>query len=181
MWTLLKHSRSRYLVVLHVRCSASKTLESCVAPRWWRRPTLAQQAQARPLLSSERSLACVQGEGNFKTSVRIRFSNRLYSSFTTSELRYDIKMYPTFIHLHGKTFDYKIPASTVMRLFLLPHKVIFKIATCCAHCGWVCPQDQRQMFFCVNLDPPIKQGQTRYHYLIFTFMQVRVKSPYNSF
>ena len=37
--------------------------------------------------------------------------------------RYDIKMYPTFIHLHGKTFDYKIPASTVMRLFLLPHKV----------------------------------------------------------
>ena len=32
------------------------------------------------------------------------------------------------------------------------------------------------MFFCVNLDPPIKQGQTRYHYLIFTFMQVRRKS-----
>jgi len=67
--------------------------------------------------------------------------------------RYDIKMYPTFIHLHGKTFDYKIPTGTVMRLFLLPHK------------------DQRQMFFCVNLDPPIKQGQTRYHYLVFTFMQ----------
>lgn len=67
--------------------------------------------------------------------------------------RYDIKMYPTFIHLHGKTFDYKIPTGTVMRLFLLPHK------------------DQRQMFFCVNLDPPIKQGQTRYHYLVFSFMQ----------
>ena len=62
-------------------------------------------------------------------------------------------MYPTFIHLHGKTFDYKIPTGTVMRLFLLPHK------------------DQRQMFFCVNLDPPIKQGQTRYHYLVFSFMQ----------
>ena len=41
----------------------------------------------------------------------------------TYKPRYDIKMYPTFIHLHGKTFDYKIPASTVMRLFLLPHKV----------------------------------------------------------
>ena len=73
MWTLLKHSRSRYLVVLHVRCSASKTLESCVAPRWWRRPTLAQQALARPLLSSERSLACVQGEGNLKTCVKLGF------------------------------------------------------------------------------------------------------------
>ena len=57
--------------------------------------------------------------------------------------RYDIKMFPTFIHLHGKTFDYKIPNNTVMRLFLLPHK------------------DQRQMFFSVNVDPPIKQGQTR--------------------
>jgi len=39
----------------------------------------------------------------------------------------------------------------VMRLFLLPHK------------------DQRQMHFCVNLDPPIKQGQTRYHFLVFNF------------
>ena len=57
--------------------------------------------------------------------------------------RYDIKMFPTFIHLHGKTFDYKIPNNTVIRLFLLPHK------------------DQRQMYYCVNVDPPIKQGQTR--------------------
>jgi len=67
--------------------------------------------------------------------------------------RYLIKMYPNFIHLHGKTFDYKIPVNTVMRLFLLPHK------------------DQRQMYFCVNLDPPIKQGQTRYHYIVCSFMQ----------
>jgi len=67
--------------------------------------------------------------------------------------RYDIKLFPTFIHLHGKTFDYKIPLQTIIRLFLLPHK------------------DQRQMFFCVNLDPPIKQGQTRYHYLVLSFMQ----------
>ena len=58
--------------------------------------------------------------------------------------RYDIRMFPTFIHLlHGKTFDYKIPNSTVMQLFLLPHK------------------DQRQMYFCVNVDPPMKKGQTR--------------------
>ncbi|KOB67683.1 FACT complex subunit Ssrp1 [Operophtera brumata] len=61
--------------------------------------------------------------------------------------RYDIKVFQTFFQLHGKTFDYKIPMSTVLRLFLLPHK------------------DTRQMFFVVSLDPPIKQGQTRYHYL----------------
>merc|ERR1712029_681223 len=65
--------------------------------------------------------------------------------------KYDITIYPTYFSLHGKTYDFKIPVSTVMRLFLLPHK------------------DQRQMHFCVNLDPPIKQGQTRYHFLVFNF------------
>lgn len=65
--------------------------------------------------------------------------------------RYDIKVFQTFFQLHGKTFDYKIPMSTVLRLFLLPHK------------------DNRQMFFVVSLDPPIKQGQTRYHFLVFLF------------
>ncbi|KAK3083995.1 hypothetical protein FSP39_006426 [Pinctada imbricata] len=65
--------------------------------------------------------------------------------------RYDFKIYQTFLQLHGKTFDYKIPYTTVLRLFLLPHK------------------DQRQMFFVISLDPPIKQGQTRYHFCILLF------------
>ena len=67
--------------------------------------------------------------------------------------RYDIKIYQSFLQLHGKTFDYKIPYTTVLRLFLLPHK------------------DGRQVFFVVSLDPPIKQGQTRYHFLILLFNQ----------
>ncbi|XP_033189027.1 structure specific recognition protein isoform X2 [Bombus vancouverensis nearcticus] len=67
--------------------------------------------------------------------------------------RYDIKIFQSFFQLHGKTFDYKIPMSTVLRLFLLPHK------------------DNRQMYFVVSLDPPIKQGQTRYHYLVLLFNQ----------
>lgn len=65
--------------------------------------------------------------------------------------RYDIKVFSTFFQLHGKTFDYKIPMDSVLRLFLLPHK------------------DNRQMFFVLSLDPPIKQGQTRYHYLVLLF------------
>ena len=36
--------------------------------------------------------------------------------------RYDIKIYPKFLQLHGKTFDYKIPYTTILRFFLLPHK-----------------------------------------------------------
>lgn len=54
--------------------------------------------------------------------------------------RYDIRIYPTFLHLHGKTFDYKIPYTTVLRLFLLPHK------------------DQRQMFFVVRGTGPWPLG-----------------------
>ena len=36
------------------------------------------------------------------------------------------------MQLHGKTFDYKIPYTTILRLFLLPHR------------------DGRQMFFVVS-------------------------------
>ncbi|XP_050293828.1 FACT complex subunit Ssrp1 [Anthonomus grandis grandis] len=67
--------------------------------------------------------------------------------------RYDIKLYQSFFQLHGKTYDFKIPISTVLRLFILPHR------------------DGRQIFFVVSLDPPIKQGQTRYHFVVFLFNQ----------
>ncbi|RMX59619.1 hypothetical protein pdam_00010506, partial [Pocillopora damicornis] len=43
--------------------------------------------------------------------------------------RYTMKVFPSFLQLHGKTYDYKIPYTSVLRLFLLPHK------------------DQRFMFF----------------------------------
>lgn len=78
--------------------------------------------------------------------------------------RYDIKIFQTFFQLHGKTFDYKIPMSTVLRLFLLPHK------------------DSRQMFFVLSLDPPIKQGQTRYHYLVLLFgheEEISIELPFS--
>ncbi|VDL87154.1 unnamed protein product [Schistocephalus solidus] len=65
--------------------------------------------------------------------------------------RYDVKLYNTFLHLHGKSFDYKVPKSTIIRLLLLPHP------------------DNRQVFFAAHVDPPIKHGQTRYHILIMVF------------
>ena len=46
--------------------------------------------------------------------------------------RYTVKPYPSFLQLHGKTFDYKIPYDTVTRIFLLPHN------------------DQKQMYFVVS-------------------------------
>ncbi|KAF1760791.1 hypothetical protein GCK72_009041 [Caenorhabditis remanei] len=70
---------------------------------------------------------------------------------TTPRGRYDIKVYPTSIALHGKTYDYKIPIKSINRLFLVPHK------------------DGRSVFFVLSLNPPIRQGQTRYSYLIMDF------------
>lgn len=67
--------------------------------------------------------------------------------------RYSIKIFPSYVHLHGKTFDYKIPTTSMVRLFLLPHK------------------DGRQMHVTVNCDPPMKQGQTRYHYMVLIFKE----------
>ncbi|CAJ0928527.1 unnamed protein product, partial [Mesorhabditis belari] len=70
---------------------------------------------------------------------------------TTPRGRYDIKVYPNNLSLHGKTYDYKIPIKTIQRLFLVPQK------------------DGRHMYFVCSLAPPIRQGQTRYHYLVFEF------------
>jgi len=67
--------------------------------------------------------------------------------------RYDMDMYPSFLRLHGKSYDYKIPYSTVIRLFLLPHN------------------DQRSVYFVITLDPPIRQGQTRYPHIVIQFIK----------
>ncbi|EFO84948.1 hypothetical protein CRE_03995 [Caenorhabditis remanei] len=72
---------------------------------------------------------------------------------TTPRGRYDIKVYPTSIALHGKTYDYKIPVKSINRLFLVPHK------------------DGRHVYFVLSLNPPIRQGQTRYSYLVFEFVK----------
>lgn len=65
--------------------------------------------------------------------------------------RYDVKFFTDFVDLHGKTFDYKISYEHIQRLFLLPHK------------------DGRQMYFVIAIDPPMKQGNTRYPFLIVLF------------
>ncbi len=60
------------------------------------------------------------------------------------------QFFPSFLRLHGKSYDYKIAYTTVSWLFLLPHPT------------------QGQLFFVVGLNPPIRQGLTRYPFLVFT-------------
>ncbi|KAJ6584147.1 SSrecog-domain-containing protein [Mycena vulgaris] len=64
--------------------------------------------------------------------------------------RYDVDMFPDFLRLRGKTYDYKIIYSTISRLFLLP-------------------KDDQHVLFILGLNNPIRQGQTRYHYLVMQF------------
>ncbi|KAK0201953.1 structure-specific recognition protein-domain-containing protein [Desarmillaria ectypa] len=64
--------------------------------------------------------------------------------------RYDVDMYTGFLRLRGKTYDYKIVYSSISRLFLLP-------------------KDDQHVLFILGLNDPIRQGQTRYPYLVMQF------------
>ncbi|KAI9007236.1 hypothetical protein BC832DRAFT_554661 [Gaertneriomyces semiglobifer] len=65
--------------------------------------------------------------------------------------RYEVDMFPDFFRLRGKSHDYKILYSSIVQLFLLPKP------------------DELHYMFVVGLDPPLRQGQTRYPHLIFQF------------
>ncbi|KAI8924854.1 hypothetical protein BC831DRAFT_292356 [Entophlyctis helioformis] len=65
--------------------------------------------------------------------------------------RFVVDMHETFLRLRGKSHDYKILYTSIKRMFLLPK-----------------PDDLHYVFV-IGLDPPVRQGQTRYPYLVFQF------------
>jgi structure-specific recognition protein 1 len=80
--------------------------------------------------------------------------------------RYDVDMFPEFLRLRGKTYDYKIVYSSISRLFLLPKDdthVLFIVSRFLALFIYY------SMGFQLGLDNPIRQGQTRYQYLVMQF------------
>eukprot|EP01133_Synstelium_polycarpum_P013347 gene13347-15700_t len=78
--------------------------------------------------------------------------------FLTPRGRFEIEMYPTFMRIHGKTHDYKVSYDTISKLFQLPR------------------QDQSQMFFVISLDPPVRQGKTKYDHLVIQLPKDMVSS-----
>ncbi|KAI0127711.1 FACT complex subunit pob-3 [Xylariales sp. AK1849] len=62
--------------------------------------------------------------------------------------RFDIDMYESSFRLRGKTYDYKIQYDHVKKFMVLPK-----------------PDDLHCML-CIGLDPPLRQGQTRYPFLV---------------
>ncbi|KAI7898497.1 uncharacterized protein BX663DRAFT_524973 [Cokeromyces recurvatus] len=67
--------------------------------------------------------------------------------------RYNIDMYQDFLRLRGKTYDYKILYSNIIKLFLL------------------LKPDEVHVLFVIGLDPPLRQGQTKYPFLVFQFVR----------
>ncbi|PVU85284.1 hypothetical protein BB559_000185 [Furculomyces boomerangus] len=67
--------------------------------------------------------------------------------------RYTIDMFDNFMRLRGKTYDYKILYDHIKKLFL------------------VTKPDEMHMIFVVELNPPIRQGQTRYPFLVFQLLK----------
>jgi structure-specific recognition protein 1 len=62
--------------------------------------------------------------------------------------RFDIDMYENSFRLRGKTYDYKIQYQSIKKFFLLPKN------------------DDTHTLITLGLDPPLRQGQTRYPFLV---------------
>ncbi|KAK5676535.1 FACT complex subunit [Elasticomyces elasticus] len=65
--------------------------------------------------------------------------------------RFDCDLYEKSFRLRGKTYDYKVPYDHAKRFFLLPK-----------------PDDMHTLL-CIGLDPPLRQGQTRYPFIVMQF------------
>eukprot|EP00038_Savillea_parva_P004398 m.137401 g.137401 ORF g.137401 m.137401 type:complete len:590 (+) comp11459_c0_seq1:116-1885(+) len=66
--------------------------------------------------------------------------------------KYDFTFFPSYVHLHGKSADFKIAYSNVKRLFLL-----------------TAPDHVPKKYLVWTVDPPIRHNLKRYHILPFQF------------
>lgn len=60
-------------------------------------------------------------------------------------------MYENSFRLRGKTYDYKIQYDHIKKFMVLPKP------------------DELHFMICIGLDPPLRQGQTRYPFLVMQF------------
>ncbi|KAF2867980.1 hypothetical protein BDV95DRAFT_581031 [Massariosphaeria phaeospora] len=65
--------------------------------------------------------------------------------------RFDIDIYESSFRLRGKTYDYKIQFDAVKKFMVLPKP------------------DDTHTLITIGLDPPLRQGQTRYPFLVMQF------------
>lgn len=73
--------------------------------------------------------------------------------FTTPRGRYDIDIYKNSIRLRGKTYEYKLQHRQINKIFSLPKA------------------DDIHHLMVLSIDPPIRQGQTSYPFLVLQFQK----------
>lgn len=65
--------------------------------------------------------------------------------------RFELGLGTNHLRLHGKSYDHRVLYSSIVKLFLLPKA------------------DDTHVLFVLALDPPLRQGQTRYPFVVFQF------------
>ncbi|KAB8772389.1 hypothetical protein FH972_026678 [Carpinus fangiana] len=65
--------------------------------------------------------------------------------------RFDMAMYEGSFRLRGKTYDYKVEYDSIKKVFVLPKP------------------GEMHILITIGLDPPLRQGQTRYPWLVMQF------------
>jgi len=88
---------------------------------------------------------------------------------STPRGRYDVDMFPEFLRLRGKTYDYKILYSSISRLFLLPKDDMHVLFIVSVFLTLGIVSYVTYLLYQLGLSTPIRQGQTRYQYLVMQF------------
>ena len=65
--------------------------------------------------------------------------------------RFDVDMYEKSFRMRGKTYDYKVLYESIKKFMVLPKP------------------DDLHTLICIGLDPPLRQGQTRYPFIVMQF------------
>jgi len=73
--------------------------------------------------------------------------------------RYDVEMFGTFLEMHGKSLDFKIKYSSIVRLFSLQQI------------------SRGTVMFVINVEPPVRQGQTTYPFIVMQFEESAKITP----
>jgi FACT complex subunit SSRP1/POB3 len=93
-------------------------------------------------------LSQLAGIGNVAGETIATFTDVLH---LTPRGRFEVDLYLESFRLRGKTYDYSIKYDDVKKFMLLPKP------------------DEVHTLCCLGLDPPLRQGQTRYPFLVMQF------------
>lgn len=137
----MRTGKNEMALEFHLDDTAAKT-DECLVEMRFQMPSELEVVQLQESISAKANTSSFMGES-------IVFFEEL--PFIVPRGRYDFELFPNYVSLHGKSFDYKILYKSIRRMFLLPKP------------------DELHLAFVISLDPPIRQGNTSYPHLVLQF------------